>query len=150
MGEAGCFLPEQPASPASCRRDRPPPLSTGQTTCLAIRCGPAYNRSNPHAEAAVKHLLSVALSLAPLLVLVVGYGVNESFAGPAGLPAFTRGLDTLLDALAPAKARLVLLSPLRQGDMGRPLPDPAAQNKNLRLYADAIRDAARKRGCLYI
>ena len=96
-----------------------------------------------------KHLKEHTLSLKPT-VIIVGYGANESFAGPEGLPAFKKGFDTLLDALAPAKARMVLLSPLRQGDMGRPLPDPTAQNKNLLLYADAIRDTAQKRGCLFI
>jgi lysophospholipase L1-like esterase len=83
-------------------------------------------------------------------VLIIGYGSNEAFDGPTALPAFTRGLNTLLDALAPTKARVVLLSPLRQEDLGRPLPDPAAQNKNLRLYADAIRAVARKRKHLFI
>jgi lysophospholipase L1-like esterase len=90
------------------------------------------------------HLKDHTLSLKPT-VIFIAYGTNESFAGPAGLAEFTRGLETLLDTLAPSKARIVLLSPLRQGDMGRPLPDPAKNNKNLRLYADAIRDVAKKR-----
>jgi lysophospholipase L1-like esterase len=89
------------------------------------------------------------LALKPT-VLIVGYGANESYAGAAGLSRFTQGLNTLLDALASAKARLVLLSPLRQEDLGRPLPDPAAHNKDLRLYADAIRDVAGKRGALFV
>jgi lysophospholipase L1-like esterase len=89
------------------------------------------------------------LSLKPT-VIVIGYGANEAFDGEAGLPAFVKGLDALLDALAPAKARIVLLSPLRQEDLGRPLPDPTTQNKNLRLYRDALRDAARKRDLLFV
>ncbi len=89
------------------------------------------------------------LALKPT-VLVVGYGSNESFDGPPGLPHFVEGLNTLLDTLAPARARVVLLSPLRQEDLGRPLPDPAANNKNLRLYADAIRDTAKKRGLAFV
>jgi hypothetical protein len=96
-----------------------------------------------------KHLKDHTLSLAPTVILV-GYGTNESFAGPAGLPKFTKGLEMLLDTLSPTKARIVLLSPLRQGDMGRPLPDPSANNRNLRLYSDAIRDVARKRGHLFV
>jgi lysophospholipase L1-like esterase len=83
-------------------------------------------------------------------VLIVGYGSNEAFDGPTALPAFVKGLNTLLDALAPTKARIVLLSPLRQEDLGPPLPDPTAQNKNLRLYANAIRDVAKKRKHLFI
>ena len=57
-------------------------------------------------------------------VVLVGYGLNESFAGNAGLPRFQKGLDALLDTLAATKARLVILGPQRQEDLGRPLPDP--------------------------
>jgi lysophospholipase L1-like esterase len=96
-----------------------------------------------------RHLKEHVLALKPT-VLVIAYGTNESFDGAAGLPRFVAGLGTLLDALAPARARVVLLSPLRQEDLGRPLPDPAAHNKDLRLYADAVRDVARKRGHLFV
>src|SRR5262249_6278555 len=47
-------------------------------------------------------------------------------------------------------ARIVLLSPLRQEKMRPPLPDPTEQNKNLRLYRDAIRETATKRGCHFV
>jgi lysophospholipase L1-like esterase len=96
-----------------------------------------------------KHLVEHTLALKPTMILI-GYGTNESFDGPAGLPGFVKGLNTLLDSLAPSKAKVVLLSPLRQGEMGRPLPDPAANNKNLRLYAAAIRDVAKKRGHRFV
>ena len=77
------------------------------------------------------------------------YGGNESFDGAAGLPKFVDGLNVLLDTLAPAKARIVLLAPLRLEDLGRPLPDPAAENKNIRLYTDALRGVAEKRGLTF-
>jgi lysophospholipase L1-like esterase len=96
-----------------------------------------------------RRLKEHVLSLKPT-VLLVGYGGNEAFHGSAGLPAFVSGLNTLLDALAPAKARLVLLSPLGQEAVARPLPDPAGHNKDLRLYADAIREVATKRGALFV
>src|SRR5262249_41214546 len=96
-----------------------------------------------------QRLTEGVLSLKPT-VIVVGYGANEAFDGPAGLPGFVNGLDALLDALAPAKARVVLLAPLRQENLGKPLPDPAAQNKNLALYRDALRDAAKKRGLAFV
>ncbi|HKB39128.1 MAG TPA: SGNH/GDSL hydrolase family protein [Gemmataceae bacterium] len=85
------------------------------------------------------------LALKPT-VLLIAYGINEAFEGEAGLPQFVRGLNKLLDALAPAKARVVLISPLRHEDLGPPLPDPAKQNKNLQIYTDAIRKVAEKRG----
>src|SRR5262249_16526689 len=80
----------------------------------------------------------------------VGYGFDESFAGAAGLSHFRAGLGTLLDALAATKARIVLLSPQRMEDKARPLPDPAAANRNLRLYADAIPDLAATRAVHFL
>jgi len=92
-----------------------------------------------------RHLKDHVLALKPT-VLIIGYGTNESFEGPKGLPRFVKGLETLLDTFAPTKARMVLLSPLKQENLGPPLPDPTQNNKNLRLYADAIRDVAKRRG----
>jgi lysophospholipase L1-like esterase len=96
-----------------------------------------------------RHLKDHVLALKPT-VLILGYGTNESFAGRQGLPRFVKGLKTLLETLAPTKARIVLLSPLRQEKLAPPLPDPADNNKNLRLYADAIRDVAKKRGHIFV
>jgi lysophospholipase L1-like esterase len=89
------------------------------------------------------------LALKPT-VIFLGYGTNESFEGKKGLPRFVKGLEKLLDDFAPLKARIVLLSPLKQENLGPPLPDPAENNKNLRLYADAIRDVAKKRGHVFV
>src|SRR5438270_2516509 len=58
-------------------------------------------------------------------VIVLGYGMNESFDGTQGLAAFVADYERLLGKLAPLKARLVLLSPTYHEDLGRPLPDPA-------------------------
>jgi hypothetical protein len=81
------------------------------------------------------------LALKPT-VIVLGYGGNEAFDGKAGLPRFKEGLRRLLDALAPAKARLVFLAPPRQENLGPPLPDPTKHNEDLRLYGDVLRAAA--------
>ena len=88
-----------------------------------------------------RHLKEHVLALQPT-VLIIGYGLNESFAGEAGLPRFLEGLRVLLDTLAPTKARTVLLSPLRHENLGPPLPDPTEHNKNLRLYCEALRKMA--------
>jgi lysophospholipase L1-like esterase len=96
-----------------------------------------------------KRLVEHTLAVKPTVILL-GYGTNESFEGAAGLSKFTRQLETLLDALAPTRARVVLLSPLRQEDLGKPLPDPAPQNRNVRLYADALRQVAAKRHLGYV
>src|SRR5438874_10329846 len=79
-------------------------------------------------------------------VLFIAYGTNESFDGPQGLPRFRQGLERLLDALAVTKARVVLFSPLPMESLGSPLPDAAAQNKNLEVYAKEIGKVAEKRG----
>jgi lysophospholipase L1-like esterase len=96
-----------------------------------------------------RHLREHVLALKPT-VIVVGYGTNESFEGPAGLTKFNDGLNVLLDTLKPAKASFVLLSPLKQENFGRPLPNPEAQNHNLRLYTDAIRNLAGRRGLTFV
>jgi lysophospholipase L1-like esterase len=95
-----------------------------------------------------KALKDHVLALNPT-VIFLAYGGNEAFDGPAGLPQFKEGLNVLLDALVPAKARVVLLAPLRQEDLGSPLPNPMAHNKDLLLYTDALRDAAKKRGLTF-
>ena len=78
-------------------------------------------------------------------VLFIGYGGVESFDGPAGLPRFVAGLNTFLNDIAPLKARLVFLGPIRQEDLGRPLPDPAKHNRDVRAYRDAIKAVAAER-----
>ncbi|HWE40199.1 MAG TPA: GDSL-type esterase/lipase family protein [Isosphaeraceae bacterium] len=79
-------------------------------------------------------------------VLLVAYGAVESFDGAEGLPRFVEGLNTLLDAVATTKARVVLLAPNPHEDLGPPLPNPASHNRDLALYRDAIRDVANHRG----
>jgi hypothetical protein len=83
-------------------------------------------------------------------VILVAYGANESFDGEAGLPRFRQGLVTLLNMLAETKARIVLLSPPPQEDLGRPLPNPAEHNRHLLLYRDAIGREAEKRRYLFV
>jgi lysophospholipase L1-like esterase len=96
-----------------------------------------------------RHLKEHVAALHPT-VIIIGYGFNESFAGPAGLANYEKGLNALLDALAITNALLVLLGPQRQEDMGRPLPDPTAGNKNIALYRDAMRKIADKRDLPFI
>jgi len=78
-------------------------------------------------------------------VLFVAYGLSESFAGPGGVDAFSQQLDRMIDMLSRTQARIVLLSPLRHEDLGRPLPDPADHNRDLRLYVDAVAKVAARR-----
>ena len=63
-------------------------------------------------------------------VLLINYGMTESFFGPDKLPEFTANYNKMLDALCEAAGtsprKLVLMSPNYHEDLGRPLPDPAA------------------------
>lgn len=92
-----------------------------------------------------RHLKDHVMALKPTVILV-GYGLNESFEGPPGVAKFTQGLKVLLDTLAATKARIIMLTPLPHEDLGRPLPDPTEHNSNLRLYNEVLRQAAEERG----
>ncbi len=83
-------------------------------------------------------------------VLIVGYGMAESFDGDAGLSTFVSGLNTLLDALTPLNARIILLSPIAHEDLGRPLPDPKTHNATLAKFRDAIQKAADERSAWFV
>jgi lysophospholipase L1-like esterase len=91
-----------------------------------------------------KRLVELALAEKPTVILIC-YGANEAFEGDAGLDKFRKGYERLLDELAQAKARIVLMSPPPLEDKGRPLPDPAPHNKRLAVYRDAIKQIAETR-----
>ena len=96
-----------------------------------------------------RHLVDHVVALKPT-VLIVGYGMTDSFGGKAGLSSFREGLIHLLDALAETQARVVLLSPIAHEDLGRPLPDPAQHNEVLALYRDTIREIATQRSAWFV
>ena len=106
----------------------------------------AFDVDNP--DIGRKRLVDLAIAEKPTAILIC-YGGNEAFAGEAGLDKFKKGLEKLLDELAPTKARIGLMSPPPLEDKGRPLPDPAAQNKRLVLYRDAIKQVAAARGIYF-
>lgn len=92
-----------------------------------------------------KRLVELTIAENPTAILIC-YGGNEAFEGEAGLEKFKKGLEKLLDELAPTKARVCLMSPPPMEDKGRPLPDPGPQNKRLARYRDVIRQIADARG----
>jgi len=96
-------------------------------------------------EDGFNHLTRHVADFKPSTVFLA-YGMNESFEGEKGLPKFLEGLGRLLDMLEASKTRIVILSPVRHEDLGRPLPDPSEHNRNLRLYIDGIARTAAKRG----
>jgi lysophospholipase L1-like esterase len=83
-------------------------------------------------------------------VLLLAYGMNESFAGADGLGTFIADYDKLLAKLDLPKARLVILSPTYHEDLSRPLPDPAEHNRDLAAYTAALKKLAAQRGLPFI
>lgn len=79
------------------------------------------------------------LKLASPSVVVVHYGVVEAGQGAAGLAAFRESLSRFADDVAKLDARIILLLPRPQLEMGPPFPPAASFNKALELYRQAIR-----------
>ncbi len=100
-------------------------------------------------EAGFKQLVEQVTAAKPT-VLVVGYGMADSFDGPAGLSRFVEGYNAFLNAVAPTEARLGLLSPLPHEALPAPLPDPKAHNRDLALYAEAVGRIAAERKAAFV
>ena len=89
--------------------------------------------------------LVAAVKAAKPTVIVVSYGVNESFAGEPGVDKFRAGLAKLLDDIAPTKARVVLLSPV-PFEPSPGAPDATARNVYLAKYVRVLLETAATRG----
>jgi lysophospholipase L1-like esterase len=83
-------------------------------------------------------------------VIILGYGMNESFDGQPGLAGFIEDYQQLLVKVAPLKARIVILSPTYHEDLGRPLPDPERHNDDLLKYTAALKKLAAQRGVAFV
>ncbi|HEY2155235.1 MAG TPA: PVC-type heme-binding CxxCH protein, partial [Isosphaeraceae bacterium] len=90
-------------------------------------------------------------------VVIAAFGFNESFGGPAGLAKFKKDLDAFIKATTSTKyngkaaPKLVLLSPIAQEDLHNThITDGKANNANIKLYADAMKDAAKAHGVAFV
>ncbi len=83
-------------------------------------------------------------------VVILGYGGAASSAGEAGLPAFEKGLDTLLNLIEETQATVVILSPLKQEDLGKPLPNPERFNHDRELYSQVLKNLAQSRSYPFV
>jgi lysophospholipase L1-like esterase len=83
-------------------------------------------------------------------VLFISYGMAESFEGEKGLVPFRQGLEKLLDHFSDLSARTVLISPIRHENLGAPLPNPDAHNRDLEKYVEVMRSVAAARGHRFI
>ena len=81
-------------------------------------------------------------------VVIASWGMNESFAGAAGLARFEQDLLAWIDEMQQSRfngrtaPRLVLLSPIAHEDLGPPLPDGRAHNADIARYTEAMRAIA--------
>ena len=93
-------------------------------------------------EGYVEHLKTL-LAAWPAQVVVLGYGMNESFAGAAGLPAFRTQYQVYLREIARRHpgAKLVLLSPIAVEE--RSTTATTERNRDVSLYTQTIADLAR-------
>jgi len=94
--------------------------------------------------------LVAAIKDAAPTVLMFSYGQNESFNGAEGLDDFITRYGKLLDDVSELKARVVLISPTLQMDMGPPLPNPDDHNADVRMYVDAIGKLAAERDLRFV
>jgi hypothetical protein len=89
-------------------------------------------------------------------VILAAFGMNESFAGAAGLPRFRTDLEALLGELGGERfngrtpARIVLLSPIAQEKKAHVRVDVAARNRDLALYTAAMREVATAAGVGFV
>ena len=88
-------------------------------------------------EGYVEHLKTL-LAKWPANVVVLGYGMNESFAGQAGLKEFRTQYELLLREMKRLhpQARLVLLSPIA-------VPNDEQRNADVAAYAAVVADLAK-------
>jgi lysophospholipase L1-like esterase len=100
-------------------------------------------------EAGYRQLIEQVIAAKPT-VLIVGYGMADSFDGEAGRPRFVAGLNRFLDAVATTRARVILLSPIAHARQGESLPDPSPHNVMLEGYSREIAGVAQSRGAWFI
>ena len=100
-------------------------------------------------EGYVEHMKSL-LTAWPAKVVVLGYGMSESFAGLGGVENFRAQYEIHLREMARrhAGATLVLLSPIAAGE--HPGTNTVGRNRELAAYTDVVADLARKHRARFI
>ncbi len=101
----------------------------------------AFDINNP--ALGLKRMVDLTLAEKPTVIFIC-YGTNESFEGEAGLPKFEKGLEKLLDELKPAKARIVLMTPLLF-ERSEAMPHALEANGRLAHYCEKIVQIGKKR-----
>ncbi len=89
-------------------------------------------------------------------VLILCYGMSESFNGQSGVEQFKQDLAAHLNnlrSLAGEGTRVILVSPIAHEDLGSPLPtgeEVAERNRSLGLYTRAMREVASNENAAFV
>jgi len=83
-------------------------------------------------------------------VVIVSYGQMEVFDGLEKIPAFIKNYETWLALLAGQNRRIIVLSPIREENLGGNFPEINERNKNLELYVQAIQKLCQERNFLFV
>jgi lysophospholipase L1-like esterase len=91
-------------------------------------------------------------------VILMFFGLNESYDGEAGLPKFERDLDAYLQTQQQARyngksaPRLALVSPIAHEKIARlaPYVDADARNRELARYTEVMRRVAARKGVAFV
>lgn len=90
-------------------------------------------------------------------VIFAFFGFNESFAGPGGLEKFEKEFDQFVKTTSTTKydgespPQLVIVSPIPNEDLHRrTLPNGEANNKNIELYAAAMKKIAQANNVVFV
>ena len=85
------------------------------------------------------------------------FGYNEALRGPTELPKFRQDLAETIDGMRAQKydgkspPRLVFFSPIAHENLRDPnLPDGSANNANLALYTEAMREVCKEKGVTFV
>lgn len=85
--------------------------------------------------------------------VVMCFGMNESFAGAAGLAAFEKDLTLYLNLIKERHpgSEFILVSPtaVEKSEAGE-FPDPVVRNKDIEMYSEAMQKVAQERGVTFV
>ncbi len=103
-------------------------------------------------ERYVNHLKKL-LSRWPANVVILGFGSNESFAGPEGISRFRSDLDGYIDEMQRRHpgAPIIVLSPIATEDLKHPhYPDTVKRNAETGAYVDAMREVTSRQEVRFV
>ena len=88
-------------------------------------------------------------------VIIACFGMNESFDGEAGRPAFEESLREFIASMRDLKPGgdlpdILLVSPIAHERLGRRFPDGEAHNVDLAAYTESMRMIAEEQGVRFV